>query len=98
MIETSHSGQVYDAEHPTAKAYGLDASDRSHHRNTSGFYHNNSMNIMFVDGHVGNIKGRKAEWVDTPWSIKRTHGMFWNDLTLPSATERPELWGPGYRK
>ena len=98
MVETSHSGQIYDAEHSRAKVYGLDVSDRSHHRMTSGFYHNNSMNIMFVDGHIGNIRGRKAEWVNTPWSILQSHGMFWNDLALPSATEQPELWGPGYRK
>ena len=97
MVETSHSGQTYDAEHPRAEAYGLDVTDRSHHRNTGGFYHNNSMNIMFVDGHIGNIRGRKAEWVDTPWSIQQSHGMFWNDLTLPDATENPALWGPGYR-
>lgn len=98
MVETSHSGQIYDAEHPRAQAYGLDITDRSHHRNTSGFYHNNSMNIMFVDSHIDNIKGREAEWVDTPWSIKQGGGMFWNDLTLPSAAEQPQLWGPGYRK
>ena len=98
MLETSYERFVADCEHPKAKAVGLSALDDIHHRRTSGFYHNNSMNIVFVDGHIGNIRGRKAEWVDTPSSIQRSHGMFWNDLTLPSATEQPELWGPGYRK
>jgi prepilin-type processing-associated H-X9-DG protein len=98
MVETSHSGQIYDAEHPRVAQYDLHVSDRSHHRNTSGFYHNKSMNIVFVDGHVGSIKGRRCERVSIPQSISQSGGMFWPDLTLPSATEKPQLWGPGYRK
>jgi prepilin-type N-terminal cleavage/methylation domain-containing protein/prepilin-type processing-associated H-X9-DG protein len=93
MIETSHSGQIYDAEHPNAEQYDLRISDRSHHRMTSGFYHCNSMNILFVDGHVGNIKGRRAETVSVGGC---NPGMFWPELALPSAIEQPELWGPGY--
>lgn len=97
MVETSHSGQVYDAACSKAEQYGLCTSDRSHHRMTSGFYHHNSMNILFVDGHVGNIKGRRSE----PWAIYFTSGwlssnMFWDDLSLPDSTEDPVLWGPDY--
>lgn len=96
MVETSYSGQIYDAEHFRTAKYGLSITHSSHHRMTSGFYHNGSMNVVFVDGHVGNIKGRKAEPVSPPNGEKT--GMFWPDLTLPSATEKPQFWGPGYRK
>ena len=95
MLETSYERFVADCEHPAAKAVGLSALDDIHHRKTSGFYHNNSMNILFVDGHIGSIKGRKCEPISM---VGMNPGMFWPDLTLPSATEQPELWGPGYRK
>ena len=98
MVETSYAGQIYDALNPRSAEYGLTVSDRAHHRRTSGFYHNNSMNIMFVDGHVDNTKGRQTapylEGITADWLSKN---MFWPDLTLPDSTENPTLWGPGYR-
>ena len=100
MIETSYWDCVTDCTHPAAVAAGLSESSNHHHRNTSGFYHRASMNLLFVDGHTGNIKGRRCEPLGAaliPWPIRRDNTMFWPDLTLPSATEQPELWGPGYR-
>ena len=58
MGETSYAGQFYDADAPSVVAYSLPRD--GHHRSTSGFYHNGSMNLLYVDGHVSNIKGRKT--------------------------------------
>ncbi|MCD4831120.1 MAG: type II secretion system GspH family protein [Anaerohalosphaeraceae bacterium] len=69
-----------------------------HHRMTSGFYHNDSMNIMFVDGHIGNIKGRHVSANDTYYPVNYRSGnyAFWPSHTLPTADENPLFWGPGY--
>ena len=95
MAETSYSHQIYDKDSPAAPTYLMSSG---HHRRTSGFYHDKSMNIMFVDSHIENIKGRQVapylEGVTTDWLGKN---MFWPDLTLPDSTENPALWGPGYR-
>jgi len=95
LTETSCSRFIVDCNHPKAHAFGLRTDMQIHHRRTSGFYHYGSMNVVFVDGHVGSIKGEKSE----SWSFAdNSSGMFWPDLTLPSATEKPQLWGPGYKK
>lgn len=93
MAETSYSYQLYDAENPNVSGLGL--KQAGHHRQTSGFFHNGSMNILYVDGHVEKIKGRKIEPVVPCWV---TDGyMFWKDLSLPGSSENRALWGPGYR-
>lgn len=92
MAETSYSYQIYDADNETVSNCGL--SDGGHHRQTSGFYHSNSMNILFVDSHVEKIKGREAQKVEPCWD---TDGYaFWDDLTLPGSKEKRAFWGPGY--
>lgn len=96
MGETSYASQFYDIESLKTIAYNL--SRDGHHRMTSGFYHKQSMNISFVDGHIGNIKGRKVP-VDEkyiPTNYKTGKFLFWPGLTLPTATELPAFWGPGY--
>jgi prepilin-type N-terminal cleavage/methylation domain-containing protein/prepilin-type processing-associated H-X9-DG protein len=96
MGETSYASQFYDIESPKTTAYNL-ARD-GHHRMTSGFYHNKSMNVSYVDGHIGNIKGRRVS-VDEkyiPANYKTGKYLFWPELTLPTATELPMFWGPGY--
>ena len=58
------------------------------------------MNMLYVDGHIGNIKGRKTEQLVWPKGFEKSHQnrkyMYWPDLTLPSAEEDPAFWGPGY--
>ena len=98
MAETSYHGMIYDRDCSALTDNGIYLTLDGHHRRTSGFYHNNSINIVFVDGHIGNIKGRKCD----PWASGITRdwlskNMFWEDLTLPSADENPGLWGPGYK-
>lgn len=97
MAETSYYGQIYDRDCSVLRDKGIYLTLDGHHRRTSGFYHNNSMNIVFVDGHIGNIKGRNCEPL-TNGTARDWLGsnMFWEDLTLPSADENPGLWGPGY--
>lgn len=96
--ETSFAAQFYDAEHPATASFIL--SPLAHHRATSGFYHNNSMNIAYVDGHTSTIKATETE--DLVWPQLNTADyqsslyMYWANLTLPNATEKPALWGPGY--
>lgn len=94
MMETSYYGQVYDMANPKLMQYQPDW--QGHHRYTSGFYHNGGMNIMYVDGHVDNIKGKKAPLVNTPGSLQREGHMFWDELTLPDSSEDRAFWGPGY--
>ena len=95
LMETSCDRFIVDCKHPKAQAFGLSTDMRIHHRRTSGFYHYGSMNVVFVDGHVDSIKGKKSE----SWSFAdNSSGVFWPDLTLPSAAEHPYLWGPGYQK
>lgn len=98
MGETSYGPQFYDADALSAAKYNL--SRDGHHRSTSGFYHRKSMNILYVDSHVNNIKGEKTEVLVWPKGFEKQHQagqyMYWPDLTLPDATENPEFWGPGY--
>ena len=92
MVETSYSYQIYDADNPNVSGLGL--SQSGHHRQTSGFYHNGSMNVLFVDGHVEKIRGQKADPVTPCWD---TEGYtFQDDLSLPDSSTNRSLWGPGY--
>lgn len=91
MIETSYSYQVYDLNNPNISRLGLNQT--GHHRQTSGFFHNASMNILFVDGHANKIKGTKADVVKPVWSGEYS---FWDDLSLPDSIEDKALWGNGY--
>ena len=92
MAETSYSYQIYDADNPNISNIGLTRS--GHHRQTSGFFHNNSMNVLFVDGHVDKIIGKPSDKVKPCWD---TSGYaFWDDISLPDSSERKSLWGPGY--
>ena len=99
MAETSYNGQIYDRDSSALRSRGIYLTLDGHHRRTSGFYHNGSMNLIFVDGHIDNIKGFRCEPLNSgitdDWLRKN---MFWDDLTLPSADENPSFWGPGYRK
>jgi prepilin-type N-terminal cleavage/methylation domain-containing protein/prepilin-type processing-associated H-X9-DG protein len=96
MGETSYASQFYDSQSPKTIAYNL-ARD-GHHRMTSGFYHSKSMNVSYVDGHIGNIKGRKVDADEKyiPANYKTGKFLFWPKLSLPTATESPAFWGPGY--
>ena len=94
MMETSYYGQVYDAENDNLRQYKPETG--GHHRNTSGFYHDGWMNLMFVDGHVDRIKGQDAEAVTIPLTIETGGYMFWPELSLPDSQENKTLWGPGY--
>jgi prepilin-type processing-associated H-X9-DG protein len=92
MAETSYSYQIYDADNEAISGCGL--SDAGHHRQTSGFFHSDGMNILYVDGHAGKIKGMEAEKVEPCWD---TEGYaFWDDISLPDSTEKRAFWGPGY--
>jgi prepilin-type N-terminal cleavage/methylation domain-containing protein/prepilin-type processing-associated H-X9-DG protein len=94
MAETSYASQIYDAKHPKVKDFNIRLD--GHHRMTSGFYHSNTMNVMFVDGHIDHIKGIPCEAVEPPKNYKNANYMFWPELTLPDADNKPEFWGPGY--
>jgi prepilin-type N-terminal cleavage/methylation domain-containing protein len=92
MVETSYSYHIYDVENPNVSSLGL--RQTGHHRQTSGFFHKGSMNVLFVYGHVEKIQGKKADSVTPLW---RTGGYaFWDDLSLPDSNENRALWGPGY--
>lgn len=98
MGETSYASQFYDADAVSVAGYNLLRD--GHYRSTSGFYHNNSMNVLFVDGHSETIKGQNDGQLIWPSGFesqyKSSQYMYWPDLTLPSAAENPAFWGPGY--
>ncbi|AQQ09857.1 General secretion pathway protein G [Sedimentisphaera cyanobacteriorum] len=94
MMETSYYGQVYDMKNPHVRPYTLPSE--GHHRNTSGFYHSGKMNLMFIDGHVESISGKKADPWPAPFSVSSQGGIFWPELSLPDSIEKRTLWGPGY--
>jgi prepilin-type N-terminal cleavage/methylation domain-containing protein/prepilin-type processing-associated H-X9-DG protein len=101
IAETSYAGRIYDGKCKATAALDLYSIDKlaGHHRMTSGFYHNNSMNVMFVDGHIDHIKGiacPPAGEEFTPPDYAAGKYMFWPELTLPDADSKPEFWGPGY--
>lgn len=98
MGETSYAAQFYDADAPNIVAYNLRRD--GHYRCTSGFYHDNSMNLLYADGHIANIKGRQSDELVWPEGFEQLYRagkfMYWADLALPSADEEPAFWGPGY--
>jgi prepilin-type N-terminal cleavage/methylation domain-containing protein/prepilin-type processing-associated H-X9-DG protein len=96
MGETSYAAQFYDVEHPNVQDLHLRID--GHHRMTTGFFHDGTMNMVFVDGHVGNIKGVKSPVDDryVPPNYCDGKFQFWPELSLPSASEQPQFWGPGY--
>lgn len=96
MGETSYASQFYDIENPKTAGYNLPSD--GHHRMTSGFYHNRSMNILFVDGHVADVKGAPCKPNDKyyPSNYKNKNYAFWRELTLPTSVENPSFWSPGY--
>lgn len=98
MGESSYAAQFYDADASSVAAYNLPRD--GHHRCTSGFYHDGTMNLLYSDGHVGNIKGRKSDELVWPDGYEQPYingeYMYWADLRLPSASEEPAFWGPGY--
>jgi prepilin-type N-terminal cleavage/methylation domain-containing protein/prepilin-type processing-associated H-X9-DG protein len=99
MGETSYAAQFYDAQHPAVKAISPPIRPYGHHRMTSGFYHGNSMNVIYVDGHISSIKGiqcsKDARFIPSNYASGRF--MFWPELTLPDAEQEPVFWGPGYK-
>jgi prepilin-type N-terminal cleavage/methylation domain-containing protein/prepilin-type processing-associated H-X9-DG protein len=98
IAETSYAGRIYDAQCSTTIPLNLPLT--AHHRMTSGFYHNNSMNVMFVDGHIDHIKGIACKAANEFMPYKDSAAgkyMFWPKLTLPDADSEPEFWGPGYK-
>ena len=96
MGETSYASQFYDIESP--KTIGFNLPRDGHHRMTSGFYHNQSMNISFVDGHIDSVKGKKVDADERyiPANYKTGKYLFWPTLSLPNAAENASFWGPGY--
>ncbi len=96
MAETSYCGQIYDAAHPNTITANLRTD--GHHRMTSGFYHDGSMNIIFVDGHLETVRGIDCEPDESqiPWPYKNGGYMFWPTKRLVTAAESAAFWGPGY--
>jgi prepilin-type processing-associated H-X9-DG protein len=96
MGETSYCGQIYDAKHPNTMRASLRLD--GHHRMTSGFYHNGSMNILFVDGHIELTRGIDCTTDRSmiPWPYADGGYMFWPDKRLVNAEENSLFWGPGY--
>jgi prepilin-type N-terminal cleavage/methylation domain-containing protein/prepilin-type processing-associated H-X9-DG protein len=96
--ETSYAAHLYDADAQSVAIYDLPRY--GHYRTTGGFYHNNSMNLLYVDGHIESIKGKKTHELVWPEGFESLYQsgkyMYWPDLTLPSASEAPDFWGPGY--
>lgn len=96
--ETSYASQFYDADADSTSGYNLPRD--GHHRNTSGFYHNGAMNVLFVDGHIEKIKGEQDGQEVWPEGFEAIYQsgryMYWAELSLPSANEKPAFWGPGY--
>jgi prepilin-type N-terminal cleavage/methylation domain-containing protein/prepilin-type processing-associated H-X9-DG protein len=94
LVETSYWGNVYDWDSAAIQNFGGIIKD-GHHRNTTGFFHNGATNVLYVDGHIGSIKGKKAaDEYQNPNNPRNL--MFWPTLALPSVKDDPLLWGPGY--
>jgi prepilin-type processing-associated H-X9-DG protein len=98
MGETSYASQFYDADAPSV--IDLNLKRDGHHRCTSGFYHNGFMNVLFVDGHVVPVRGKKTNELVWPQGCEEIYKSgkykYWPDLKLPGADEKPAFWGPGY--
>ena len=96
MGETSYASQFYDVDSDKTRNHGM--REEGHHRMTSGFYHDGRMNILYVDGHVDNIRGKKCLPDNNyyPSNYATKNYAFWKELRLPTADEKPSFWGPGY--
>ncbi len=105
--ETTNYGKVVDLDHPAVQAAFTKAGasvaaarTRFHHRATSGFFHRGRMSVLFADGHAEMVPGRRVEPLDPalwPGGPQMDAGTtFFPTLSLPSAAESPEFWGPGY--
>lgn len=96
MGETSYASQFYDID--SEKTENLGIRKDGHHRMTSGFYHDGRMNILFVDGHIVAVRGKKCPPDDNyyPSNYGNKNYAFWSELTLPGADDNPLFWGPGY--
>ncbi len=99
LLESSLAPYVVDAEHSAAADAGVTKTLDYHHRRTSGFYHFDGMNILYLDGHVDYLRGIECDpltRMELPVQVREHGYMFWPKHRLPSATEKPLLWGPGY--
>jgi prepilin-type N-terminal cleavage/methylation domain-containing protein len=105
--ETTNYGKVVDLDHPavqaaftTARSAISDARTRFHHRATSGFYHHGRMGIQYVDGHSSSLRGKRvAPLAPSLWpggALMTAGFTFYPSLSLPTATENPQFWGPLY--
>ena len=94
--ETSYASQFYDNQAPSTVKYNIRPD--GYHRMTSGFYHNGKMNILYTDGHVQSFKGiacpENPAYI--PSGFEGGKYMFFPELRLHTAVEKPAFWGPGY--
>lgn len=100
LLETSYFFAVYDWDSSAVQNYGSIVKD-GHHRLTTGFYHDNNVNVLFTDTHVSPIKGKTVPRYtdyDTNARLKvfAQSNTYFPKLALPSASENRSLWGPGY--
>lgn len=105
--ETTNYDKVADFDHPAVQdafaAAGASASSarsRFHHRATSGFFHQGRMNIYYMDGHSAPLAGRTVEPLPPgEWpggALMSSSTTFFPTLSLPTASENPDFWGPPY--
>jgi prepilin-type N-terminal cleavage/methylation domain-containing protein/prepilin-type processing-associated H-X9-DG protein len=105
--ETTNYGKVADLDHPAAQAAFTAAGasvgssrTRFHHRATSGFFHDEKMNVFYTDGHGAPFEGETVDalspslWPGGTYLDSST--AFYAGLSLPTAEEHPEFWGPPY--
>lgn len=109
MGELVNFNKIADLDHPAAiKAHEDAGSDvqqawiRYHHRATAGFFHGSAMNVGYGDGHVAALdgiavadeySGDSSQW---PVAMREDPTLFYPNLSLPSAEDRPSFWGPPY--
>jgi len=105
--ETTNYGKIVDLDHPAvqeafaeAGANPSDSRRRFHHRATSGFYHDGKMAVYFVDGHSQMVAGKPVDPLPpSEWpggALMNPLTTFYPSLSLPSAAEDPDFWGPPY--
>lgn len=101
--------KIADLDHPSAvqrfteKDADLAAARlRYHHRATAGFVHAGKINIAYADGHAAALAGKRvfddystdpAQW---PGPMRENPDLFYPQLSLPPAIEKPRFWGPPY--
>jgi prepilin-type N-terminal cleavage/methylation domain-containing protein/prepilin-type processing-associated H-X9-DG protein len=105
--EGTNYDKVADFDHPAVSdafaAAGVSASAarrRFHHRVTSGFYHRGRMNIYYMDGHSAPLAGKTVDPLPlSQWpggALMSSETTFYPTLSLPTAAENPDFWGPPY--